>query len=198
MSDLLDRICAQPAPSAPIKAASISSCGTYRWTLSRIWGEGPLATWLMLNPSTADGKHDDPTIKRCIHFTRAWGYPGFVVVNLYPFRSSSPAALWKWADWKSNGPDWYARDAIFHNCDVVEKWARAAALRVVAFGAQPVERDQGWLEVCLEAFGQPSDIGADEALYCLGTSTSGQPLHPMARGRMRVPDDARPVVWRAA
>ena len=187
-----------PDPNEMHKSARISKCGTFRWTLKRSWGGGALAVWLMLNPSTADGTHDDPTIKRCINFTRAWGYPGFVVVNLYPFRSPSPAELWKWADWERNGPDWYARDAIHRNAGVIEAAGRAAAVRVVAFGAQPVQHDQAWLEECLEAFRQPSDISADETLYCLGVNSTGQPLHPMARGKMRVPDDATLQVWRGA
>jgi len=84
--------------------------GQYRWTLERVWRAGPHVCWIMLNPSTADHLIDDPTILRCIHFTQLWGYGGFVVVNLYPFRSPNPAACKKWADWQSNGPDWYVRD----------------------------------------------------------------------------------------
>ena len=29
-------------------------------------------------------------------------------------------------------------------------------------------------------------------LFCLGTTQSGAPIHPMARGRHRVPDSASP------
>jgi hypothetical protein len=53
------------------KSARISKCGKYRWTLARKWGDGKQACWLMLNPSTADHRKDDPTIRRVIHFTAA-------------------------------------------------------------------------------------------------------------------------------
>lgn len=70
-------------------SARISRCGTYRCELRRWWRAGPPVAWLMLNPSTADGLHDDPTLRRIIGFTYRWGFGGLVVVNLYPFRASS-------------------------------------------------------------------------------------------------------------
>jgi hypothetical protein len=47
----------------------------------------------MLNPSTADEEVDDPTIRRCMGFARAWGYDGIIVVNLYAYRTTSPRIL---------------------------------------------------------------------------------------------------------
>ncbi len=179
------------------RGANISSSGDLRWTLWREWdrAKGTVA-WLMLNPSTADAEQDDPTLRRCMHFTRRWDYGGLVVVNLYPFRSSSPAICREWADFDApgRGPDWAARDDMQANLGVVESTARSSHLRVVAFGAGAWDDD--WTERCLEAFGQPSDIATDERLFCLGTSKHGAPMHPMARGRNRVADNQLPVVWR--
>ena len=81
------------------------------------------------------------------------------------------------------------------NLEDIETAARIAAIRVVAFGAQPVDRDEMWVQQCLEAFEQPSDCGAGERLYCLGKSKSGQPLHPMARGKWRVPNNQQPMLY---
>ena len=50
------------------KAANISPCGRYRYTLSRTWGDARPLAFVMLNPSTADANVDDPTIRRCIGF----------------------------------------------------------------------------------------------------------------------------------
>ncbi len=169
--------------------------------LRRWWVEKPerWAAWLMLNPSNAGAEKNDPTMLRVIHFTRAWGYDGAIVVNLYPFITPDPRDMWGLALWDKavHGPDWYARDAIHHNANYIEAAARAAHIRIVAFGTQPVLRDDLWLEEALEAFGQPADIeGNDENFYCLGATKNGQPIHPMARGKLRITNDQKPVLWR--
>ena len=66
---------------------------TFRYALWRRWGPGPVIVFLMLNPSTADGLEDDPTIRRCIGFAKSLGGGALVVVNLYAFRSTEPDAL---------------------------------------------------------------------------------------------------------
>lgn len=171
--------------------------GQNRRELRRWWTPEPKrwAAWLMLNPSVAAGDRNDPTALRVTHFSRSWGYDGWIGINLYPFVSSIPAEMWRWANWQAHGPAWDVRDDLQANLADIERIARTASLRVVAFGAAPVYHDEPWLEQCLEAFGQPSDIGADERLYCLGVNLAGQPLHPMARGKMRVPDSALPIEW---
>ena len=51
--------------------AKISSDGKYRYSLVREWDkEKPKVLFIGLNPSTADEKTDDPTIRRCIGFAK--------------------------------------------------------------------------------------------------------------------------------
>lgn len=188
------------APPVDVGGSAVTArAGALRLEIRRWWAPEPrrMVAWLMLNPSLANAERSDMTAGRVDNFTRAWGYDGWIGVNIYPLVSSAQPALWRWADWMSNGPDWSARDDLHHNLEWIEKAGRAAHLRMVAFGAQPVDRDEPWLEQCLEAFGQPSDhAGADERLYCLGCNKTGQPLHPMARGKWRVPDGTLPTLWR--
>lgn len=71
--------------------ATVSSCEMYRYALWRDWDASlGRVCWVMLNPSTADAEEDDPTIRRCVNFSAAWGYGGIVVVNLYAFRATRP------------------------------------------------------------------------------------------------------------
>src|SRR3990167_7462495 len=187
------------APDAPkIRgSARFARDKTLRYEIRRWWVEKPVrwAAWLMLNPSKAGAVETDPTTNRVTHFTRTWGFDGWIGVNLYPFISSTTPEMRRWADWEKNGPDWYARDDLGHNLSILGAVGREASLRVAAFGAQPVTRDDGWLQECLEQFTQPSNCGAGESLFCLGTNKTGQPLHPMARGKWRVPDSQRPLLW---
>jgi hypothetical protein len=179
--------------------ATFARGGTLRRELRRWWADEPVewAVWLMLNPSDAGTSREDPTSMRVTHFTRAWGFGGWIGVNLYPFVASAPAAMWEWAMWQDRTPDRGVRDDLAANLEDIERVARMARIRVVAFGAQPAVRDPEWLEKCLVAFGRPAFSG-DENFYCLGETKDGQPLHPMARGRNRVPDDRRPTLWQVS
>ena len=76
--------------------AEFDPSGRYRYSLTRRWAQGGGRTaFVLLNPSTADAHRDDPTIRRCISFARAWGYGELEVVNLFAFRATLPRDLRK-------------------------------------------------------------------------------------------------------
>ena len=79
-----------------IGTARFSECGRYRYDLRREWlvGEGA-ACFVMLNPSTADEQHDDPTVVKCIRYAMGWGYRELHVLNLFALRSTDPKALYR-------------------------------------------------------------------------------------------------------
>jgi len=74
--------------------ARFSSCGSYRYSLERSWkgGEGRVL-FIGLNPSTADHKKDDPTIRRCVGVAKSWGFSSMEIVNLFAYRATYPADL---------------------------------------------------------------------------------------------------------
>jgi hypothetical protein len=162
----------------------------FRWTLRRSWGEGAHVLFCMLNPSDADHERDDPTMHAVMHFARLWGFPGVTVVNPWPFRSSSPAACQRWAFGKGPGDPDVAR-VLEENLRVIEREANAAARIVVAWGNGAW--DAGWIARVERVL---RTVGND--LFCLGTTDSGAPKHPLARGVHRVPRDQQPIVWRRA
>jgi len=80
--------------------ATWSPCKRYRYTLRRQGLQGMLDPgfaaigFLLLNPSTATEKKNDPTIRKCIGFATRWGFAELVIVNVYAFCSTDPAGLW--------------------------------------------------------------------------------------------------------
>lgn len=76
--------------------ALFSPMGRYRYRLWRRWEpERPHVVWVLLNPSTADAEQDDPTIRRCMGYARAWHFGGIEVVNLFALRGSDPKVIYE-------------------------------------------------------------------------------------------------------
>ena len=74
--------------------ALISKDSVHRYLLWRVWDRHlPLILFVGLNPSTADATKDDPTIRRCIGYSRGWKYGGLLMGNLFAYRATLPAAL---------------------------------------------------------------------------------------------------------
>ena len=109
---------------AHISGAHISACGRYRYSLWRQWAPGPQVMFVGLNPSTADATLDDPTIRRCIGFARAWGYGGLMMTNLFAWRATAPRTMM--AASEPVGPD---------NDRVLQAAYAKATLTVAAWGA---------------------------------------------------------------
>ena len=78
-----------------IKDAILSEDRKYRYILSRTlgWRQNLLFYFIGLNPSTADEKTDDPTIRKCINYAKCWGYGKILMANLFAFRSTDPNKL---------------------------------------------------------------------------------------------------------
>lgn len=82
--------------------AVFSPCRTWRYTLWRRFTPDALVKemccFIGLNPSTADETQDDPTIRRCIQFSKDWGYKGYVMLNLFAYRATDPRVMKAAAD----------------------------------------------------------------------------------------------------
>lgn len=155
--------------------ALFSDCGAYRFRLTRQWGEGRPVLFVMLNPSTADERRNDPTVARCEARARAAGFPGFAVVNLFAFRAARPADLWRAAEPRGEGND-----------EVIRHAAGEAAQIVCAWGNHGLRGGRGHaIAAMLRARGH--------ALSHLGLTGRGAPRHPLY-----VAGHVRPLVWQAA
>jgi len=151
----------------------------HRFTLARSWmGTGGHIVWVMLNPSTADEFTDDPTIRKCVGFSKRWGFSRLTVVNLFGFRATDPADLKKLA--KTD----LARAIGRNNHPIIEATS-SADLVVAAWGTHGGlhKRDR---EVC-------EFVIPNVDLYCISLTKDGFPSHPC----MHAYTDA-PVMWRKA
>jgi hypothetical protein len=149
--------------------AWVSDCGKYRYHLER--GEDPRVAWVMLNPSTADAELDDPTLRKCMGFTKDWGYGGVALGNVYAYRTPLPDVLFK-AECDIVGP---------HNHVALAALAEAP-LRVVAWGRHARPDDVARVMHAL---------GTKRPVWCLGVNQDGSPKHPLY-----VPYAARLIEWR--
>jgi hypothetical protein len=136
----------------------------YRYDLWRRRGAGGrVVNFVLLNPSTADSTIDDPTVRRCMGYARAWGYSDLVLTNLYAWRATSPVDLLLRPHAEAIGPE---------NEDYLRRWAREAALVVCGWGAHGAHKGRGIcvLEMLREAGAVP---------HCLARTKGCQPQHPL-------------------
>lgn len=204
-------------PAEPIlRQASIEKVGdvTYRWSATRAWGPGRTILWMLLNPSVADDLRDDPTMLRMIGFSYRWGYGSMVVVNAYPFVSSTTDRLrawrktWDHKTYEANGMrpwpfDRSSWSAFHHNLRNISGLIQDDTVVIAAWGAGLPEADlqqirRGvWRNV--DSLEHDGFLGPTEIdWWCIGKTKGGAPIHPLARGRHRVPDDAKPRIWKIA
>jgi len=112
-------------------SALISACGRFRYELIREWdGSLPWCCFIGLNPSTADATLDDPTIRRCIGFSKSFGCGRLLMLNLYAFRTVSPKVLW---DARKKGVDIIGGPANYFDA-MQKKINERGALTIAAWG----------------------------------------------------------------
>lgn len=145
-----------------ISSAVVSDCGRYRYALTRRWASGPMALFIMLNPSTADAEVDDPTIRRCIGFAKREGCGALRVENLFAWRATKPDEMFAQADNAIGATDTAIREAAL----------AADGPIIAAWGGDP--RAEGRATVVVDIL---DDLSVK--LMCLGTTNSGSPRHPL-------------------
>ena len=147
--------------------ANLSKCRKYRYALWRTWDDSkPFAMFIGLNPSTADETEDDPTINRCINFSKDWGYGGLCMVNLFAFRATVPSDMMA------------SKDPIgSENDNWIKKLSKDAGVIVAAWGnnGSYMGRSKNIMDMV------PN-------LKCLKINKTGEPAHPLYQ-----PSSATPI-----
>jgi hypothetical protein len=116
----------------------------------------------MLNPSTADAAHDDPTIRRCIGFAKREGFGRLEVVNLYGYMAAKPAGLFACGEPVGDGNYFAIAEALSQADVVVVAWGNHGSL------------DSGRIEAFIDMI----ELSGNRA-KCFGLTGEGQPKHPL-------------------
>ena len=155
------------------KDAVISDSENYRYVLYRkikCQSEKSLC-FICLNPSTADAKEDDPTVRRCMRFARDWGYGGLYIVNLFAWRETDRNVLLREPESK-----------VGRYCDhYIDKYVTACDMTVAAWGAFVSSRKLLW---------RAEEISARcDKLWALDITRKGHPRHPSRSSKNLTPID---------
>lgn len=149
-----------------IRTAVISEDTLYRYRLTRVWDETKFLLPIVgLNPSTADAKIDDPTIRRDMGFARREGAGGIIKCNLYGFRATKPEDMLK-------ARDPYGPANTGYLLQLIEFAATEGIPIVCAWGV-----GGGWTSAP-QAFVQTAQ-SRGAVLVCLGITKDGHPKHPL-------------------
>lgn len=158
------------------KGATISPCGKYRYDLWREWEhpkpDEPWCVFSGLNPSKADGKDDDPTIRREVDFAERWGFKRYAKVNAYGLRSTDPTGLWTG----------FVEPVGAENDSYIRAWAQRSARFVGAWGDNVQLLREHEVKTIVRELGI--------AIYALRLTKRQHPQHPL---RLRA--DTEPFVW---
>jgi hypothetical protein len=156
-----------------IRRCEFSPGREYRYTLWREWDCDYLTgcaddlphikeyvMFIGLNPSTADETKDDPTIRKCIGFSKRWGYGALCMANLFAYRATNPKVMKAQAD--PIGPE---------NNRWLVSCARGAGIVVAAWGKDGRHNSRAAV-----VFGL---VAAVKETYCLRQNKDGTPEHPL-------------------
>lgn len=142
--------------------AYISEDGKYRYWLLRIWDARlPVVAIIGVNPSTADSKKNDPTVRKDIGFASRLGFGGLLKLNVGAGRSTDPRKWRKMAD--PIGPE----NSVEHLAQYIKEFG--ATRVVVAWG----KNGNYFVGRCEAIVREIPD------LFCFGRNKDGSPRHPL-------------------
>lgn len=152
--------------------AAFSKDGRYRYVLGRICHERKdqaIALFILHNPSKASVE-DDPTVRRCIGFSRRWGMTGCLVINPFAFVATDPRVV---VSTYRHAGDIVGGDV---NRDVRQLALADPHVKLVVVGWGRL-RVREWKPTVLSAC---VDVGnAMHETRCVGINADGSPEHPL-------------------
>lgn len=151
------------------KSSGLVEIDDHRYTLWRRFTPGaPLSrmvAFIGLNPSTATPEKLDPTVSKCEHWAKAWGFDGFVMLNLFSYRATEPEEMK--AAYVNTGIEWVK------NIDAVLSVCECAGLVVCCWG-----NHGRWNNMADDLHGAFA-INSISTLHALAINKTGEPKHPL-------------------
>lgn len=164
------------------RSAAFSFHNIYRFRLDRWWADGPRLGWLMCNPSMANDASDDPTVRKCIKFTRRWGYPGLTIVNLFDLVCTHPAQLLL-------SPMPTSRD----NANAISMVMGEISSLIIAWGCDDIMnamKKKGFDP--MDTMNRIRDVRPTLQVFHMGLTNGGAPRHP---SRLAYGTEQHKFVW---
>lgn len=143
--------------------AIFSKCGYYRYFLKRDFIKKPknILVYIMLNPSIADEKFNDPSVERCQRRAIGLGYDSFIILNIFSYISTDPKNLLKVKDPIGLENNKYIIDTIKKNKKIICAWGNNGKI---------LDRGDFIIELLKKHKIKPK---------CFGVTISKQPKHPL-------------------
>ena len=130
-------------------------------------GSNPLLV-IGLNPSTANETKPDNTMKSVLRIASYNNYDGFVMLNLYPLRSTCPAKLPEQSDTE------IYENNIHVIKDILEKYPESDIL--LAYGNNIIQKKY-LRQYAEEIIKMLREMGRN--ILCIGVTKCGMPKHPL-------------------
>lgn len=135
--------------------------GNYRYSLYREWDAEKLCVlWIMLNPSIADRKQDDPTIKKIIRISDKLGFGSLYVGNLYAYICTDSKQLLK-----NSNINYVGMKNYFYTASMIN------ICNTIILGCGRLKNNKALIKMF--NFIKPLPV------YCLKINKDGTPAHPL-------------------
>ena len=122
-----------------------------------------------INPSTADDKEPDPTIRKVMGFAEENGYTSFVMFNLYPQRATDPNDL----------PQEASKEIIQKNIEIISKLISQQVTSDILLAWGGLFYSRAYFSGCLKQLYENLKQYPVNWLRIGEFLKSGQPRHPL-------------------
>lgn len=147
-------------------SARFSDDGVYRYELTRELGGDLTLVSIGLNPSIADAKRNDPTLRKDVGYAKLWGFGRLLKLNANAYKATDPKEMKRAA---KAGIDIVGPDNDRTIRDAVGLIGATAGRVVVSWGANITPERQR----------EMAELIRGVETWCFGINKDGSPVHEL-------------------